>query len=142
MIVFNINSHHYRISVQFAAQNESLPTIQLAKQGWIQGKLLKTVGNLNNEPKTIYSYRNIPYADHEQFRRFQVILEMEEISSIAKMNSLMLNFSNQFRIQGSLVPRMTLMMPGQQDHYVLREGWMSNRLPPWSPFPYKIQLLQ
>ena len=73
MIFFNINRHHY--SVLFAAQNESLPTIQLAKQGWIQGKLLKTVGNLNNEPKTIYSYRNIPYADHEQFLRFKVILK-------------------------------------------------------------------
>ena len=58
-------------SFQFAAQNES-PKMELANQGWIQGKLLKTVGNLDNEPRTIYTYRNIPYADHSQFLRFQV----------------------------------------------------------------------
>ena len=46
--------------------------MELANQGWIQGKLLKTVGNLGNEPRTIYTYRNIPYADHSQFLRFQV----------------------------------------------------------------------
>ena len=46
--------------------------MELANQGWIQGKLLKTVGNLDKEPRTIYSYRNIPYADHSQFDRFQV----------------------------------------------------------------------
>ena len=46
--------------------------MELANQGWIQGKLLKTVGNLDNEPRTIYTYRNIPYADHSEFLRFQV----------------------------------------------------------------------
>ena len=58
--------------VQFSAQDESLPKMELANQGWIQGKLMKTVGNLDNEPRTIYTYRNIPYADHSQFDRFQV----------------------------------------------------------------------
>ena len=58
--------------VQFAAQNESPPKMELANQGWIQGKVLKTVGNLDNEPRTIYAYRNIPYADHSLFERFQV----------------------------------------------------------------------
>ena len=51
--------------------------MQLANQGWIEGKLLKTVGNLDNEPRTIYTYRNIPYADHDQFLRFQVTFKTE-----------------------------------------------------------------
>ena len=52
--------------------------MQLANQGWIEGKLLKTVGNLDNEPRTIYTYRNIPYADHDQFLRFQVMLNTKK----------------------------------------------------------------
>ena len=31
-------------------------------QGWIRGKLMNTTGNLGREPRTIYGYRNIPYA--------------------------------------------------------------------------------
>ena len=56
----------------FTAQDQDLPKVELAKQGWIEGKLLQTVGNLDNTPRDIYTYRNIPYADHTKFVRFQV----------------------------------------------------------------------
>ena len=36
-------------------------------QGWIKGKLMNTTGNLGREPRTIYGYRNIPYA--KSFKR-------------------------------------------------------------------------
>ena len=64
------NVHIFHKQCCFSAQNEFLPKMELANQGWIQGKLLKTVGNLDNEPRTIYTYRNIPYADHSEFLRF------------------------------------------------------------------------
>ena len=57
--------------IQFLAQDER-PVMKLASQGWIQGKEMKTMGNLGVDPRTIYGYRNIPYAEQTSQLRFQV----------------------------------------------------------------------
>ena len=51
--------------------------MELTNQGWIKGKEMKTMGNLGVEPRTIYGYRNIPYAKqptliNNDVLRFQV----------------------------------------------------------------------
>ena len=56
-------------------------------QGWIQGKEMKTMGNLGVEPRTIYGYRNIPYAKqpsliNNDVLRFQVIFSTQLLSII------------------------------------------------------------
>ena len=46
-----------------AAQGQDGPVMKINDvQGWIRGKLMNTTGNLGREPRTIYGYRNIPYA--------------------------------------------------------------------------------
>ena len=41
--------------------------MELLSQGWIQGTVMKTVGNLGRDPRTIYGYRNIPYAERSTY---------------------------------------------------------------------------
>ena len=46
-----------------SAQAQDGPVMKINDvQGWIRGKLMNTTGNLGREPRTIYGYRNIPYA--------------------------------------------------------------------------------
>ena len=52
---------HYFSNV--IGQDEERPVMELLSQGWIQGTVMKTVGNLGREPRTIYGYKNIPYAE-------------------------------------------------------------------------------
>ena len=59
--------------IQFLAQ-DARPVMQLASQGWIKGKEMKTMGNLGVDPRTIYGYRNIPYAEQTSQLRFQVCI--------------------------------------------------------------------
>ena len=50
------------------AQDQDGPVMKINDvQGWIKGKLMNTTGNLGREPRTIYGYRNIPYA--KSFKR-------------------------------------------------------------------------
>ena len=44
------------------AQAQDGPVMQISDGSWIRGKLMNTTGNLGKEPRTIYGYRNIPYA--------------------------------------------------------------------------------
>ena len=54
--------------------------MELLTQGWIQGAVMETVGNLGREPKTFYGYRNIPYAErsanNSDVLRFRVQLSL------------------------------------------------------------------
>ena len=57
-------------------QDEQRPVMELLSQGWIQGTVMKTVGNLGREPRNSYAYRNIPYAERSAYNsnvlRFRV----------------------------------------------------------------------
>ena len=65
------------------AQAQDGPVMQITDGSWIRGKLMNTTGNLGREPRTIYGYRNIPYAKpfkreglfppHTYPERFQVL---------------------------------------------------------------------
>ena len=67
------------------AQAQDGPIMQISDGSWIRGKLMNTTGNLGREPRTIYGYRNIPYAKpfkreglfppHTYPERFQVLYE-------------------------------------------------------------------
>ena len=48
--------------------------VNVPKLGAIRGKAIKTVGNLNHDQKTYYTFRNIPYAESVSgSKRFSVI---------------------------------------------------------------------
>jgi hypothetical protein len=52
-----------------------LPRVQLDSQGVLEGKEMKTMGNLGEQPRTYYGFRNIPYAHTGQSNRFAVSSE-------------------------------------------------------------------
>ena len=44
-------------------QDEGTVTVHLPDLGYIKGRVKQTIGNLGQERKTYYNFRNIPFAD-------------------------------------------------------------------------------
>jgi hypothetical protein len=59
----------------FTVISQDLPRVQLDSQGVLEGKEMKTMGNLGEQPRTYYGFRNIPYAHTGQSNRFAVSSE-------------------------------------------------------------------
>ena len=67
----------------WSAQGSGLdpPTVQLGDLGTLIGKEIKTLGSLDLEPKTYYTFRNIPYAKPiTQENRFSVRIEFPGVT--------------------------------------------------------------
>ena len=65
-VIFEIMSKQHLflpILIYFSCVVVTAQIIDVPNLGAIRGKAIKTVGNLNYDQKTYYTFRNIPYAE-------------------------------------------------------------------------------